>query len=109
MTAFIKEVSEILKNFIERREIESRFPLEMQGVVHIYTSIVDGSMREYYSCSFKCHHGVDLYQLNSFYKLFDSPTLLQQGLKIENVSYLEFDQTAVGPGKRYQAQFSFRR
>lgn len=85
------------------------FHLDLQGVVHLYTLFENGEIREFYSCSFKdAVQEPELFKINLLFKVFDTQQLQQEGLTIKNVSYVEFDQTKVGPGRRYQAQFSFR-
>lgn len=109
MSGFVAEVKTIIEKFIMDYIPQSTFNLELQGVVHMYTQYEDGIIREYYSCSFKdLNSDPDLAKINILFNSFNIDALQQVGLLIKNVSYIEFTQTAVGPGKRYQIQFSFR-
>lgn len=107
MTADIKRVSEIISEYITTNLVRPKFNLEPQGVVHLYTVFEDSKIVEYYSCSFK-EDDVQLFKINKLFAAFNTEALQKKSLYIKNVSYIEFDQTAVGPGKRYQVQFSFR-
>lgn len=73
----------------------------------MYTQLDSGALLEVYSCSFKSED-VELYRLSQLYTVFNHSQLKEKGLFVKNVSYLEFDNTAVGQGKRYQVQMSFR-
>lgn len=109
MSAHVAAVTERINHFIKTNSVQPWFKLDLQGVVHMYTQYEDGIIKEFYSCSFKSvGEEPELYKINRLYRVFDSPILQDEGLLIRNVSYLEFDQTQVGPGKRYQVQFSFR-
>lgn len=107
MTAYINKVSSIIEAYIKTNSVLPHFKLEVQGVVHMYTQLDVSSLMEVYSCSFKSED-TQLYQLSKLYTVFNHSELKEKGLTVKNVSYLEFDNTAVGPGKRYQVQLSFR-
>lgn len=107
MTAYINEVSKIINDYIKTNLVTPYFTLESQGVVHMYTQLDSSSLQEVYSCSFKSED-TKLYHLSKLYTVFNHSQLKEKGLIVKNVSYLEFDSTAVGQGRRYQVQMSFR-
>lgn len=109
MSGYIAQVSRILEDFIKIDSVKEHFLLEPQGVVHLYTQYDNGIIKEFYSCNFKdIENEPNLSKINLLFNVFDTILLKEKGLTVKNVSFLQFDQTAVGPGRRYQAQFCFR-
>lgn len=107
MTAYINKVSSIINDYVKTNLVKAYFHLEPQGVVHMYTQLDSSSLIEVYSCSFKSED-IKLYHLSQLYTVFNHSQLKEKGLIVKNVSYLEFDSTTEGQGRRYQVQLSFR-
>lgn len=109
MSGYVDQVTEIINQFLKGGRINIRFDLQLQGVAHMYTQYEDGIIKEFYSCSFiDLKDDPTINKINTLYNDLNTTYLQQQGLTIRNVSYVDFNQTKVGPGKRYQAQFTFR-